>query len=76
MYFVYTKKKILMPSIALTDSNKKATIFIESVDAIILMNDYVIIEFCLNYISFTSDKSMRRECQTKLTLLTHFETPN
>lgn len=51
-------------------------IFIESVNKNSLMNDYLIIEFCLNYISFTSDKSIRRECQTKLTLLTHFETPN
>lgn len=65
-----------MQSDALTDSNKKAMIFIESVNIIILMNDYLIIEFRLNYISFTSDKSMRRECQTKLTLLTHFEIPN
>lgn len=47
---------------------KKAMIFNESVKEII--------EFRLNYIFFTTDKSMRRECQTKLTLLTHFETPN
>lgn len=65
-----------MQSIALMDSNIKAMIFIESVNAIIRMNDDLIIEFRLNNISFTSDKSMRRECQTKLTLLTDFETTN
>lgn len=63
-----------MQSVVLMDSNKIA--IIETVNAIILMNDYLIIEFRLNYISFTNDKSMRRECQTKLILLTHFETPN
>lgn len=57
------------------DSNKKAMIFNVSVKEIMPMNYYLIIEFRLNYISFTSDKYMRRECQTKLTLLTHFENP-